>query len=339
MFGTQTVVKKKKVEPIKVFRFCILGSPETGKTSLCTLYNTNRVFSVYKHTVKPKFFCRDFSTRMLNLLKHDPVTNGDDEEQKKKKKKKKKRGKKGSEKPLDRYGVQMVDVPGEVHKDVAPNTEEIKILTNQKPTNHITIANDDSSETASLLVNRFTDKQNRLHDLVLPHAFVIVFDLNEVRSFEKALTLARFIRDEPNNALVTNNPIFFFGNKMDSINSKEDLDRSWSYYQNGVRQFVESVKTDSSSITRINKGTLKLNIVDNEEAVGGNNKWTLEEYIDDCCKRLNKMKLYSTGDNELSKKRRTQKVVSKDNGEEQGPSGTGSAAVDREFCAFCCSLQ
>ena len=86
MFGTQTIVKKKKVQPIKVFRFCILGSPETGKTSLCTLYNTNRVFSVYKHTIKPKFFCRDFSKRMLNLLKHDPTAEGDDEEQEKKKK-------------------------------------------------------------------------------------------------------------------------------------------------------------------------------------------------------------------------------------------------------------
>ena len=88
----------------------------------------------------------------------------------------------------------MIDVPGEVHKDVAPNTEEIKILTNQKPTNHIATANDDNSETASLLVNRFTDKQNRLHDLVLPHAFVIVFDLNEVRSFESFNACALYPR-------------------------------------------------------------------------------------------------------------------------------------------------
>ena len=101
MFSTSAPKKKKKVEPIKVFRFCILGSPEVGKTSLCTLYNSNHMFSVYKHTQRPKFFCRDFSRRMISLLKEDPderVNQNDNYDEytgcRKKKKKRKKRKKK-----------------------------------------------------------------------------------------------------------------------------------------------------------------------------------------------------------------------------------------------------
>ena len=266
MFGTSVPVKRKKVEPIKVFRFCILGSPEVGKTSLCTLYNTNHMFSVYKHTTHPKFYCRDFSRRMISLLKEDPdervVENGEEESATKKKKRRKKKGKKGGNKLLDRYGVQMVDVPGEVHKDVAPNTKEINVLTNQKPNNHERTANEDTSETASLLANRFSDKQNRLHDVVLPHAFIIVFDVNEVRSFEKAVTIARFIRDEPNNVLLTNNPIFFFGNKTDATNSKEDMDRSWAHYQKQIKHLIETVTLDGT------EGWTNLEVAFNTQRVG-----------------------------------------------------------------------
>ena len=64
-----TVKKRGGEAPIKVFRLCVLGSPEVGKTSFCTLYNTNRTFSVYNHTRKPKFYCRDFSRRMLGYFK------------------------------------------------------------------------------------------------------------------------------------------------------------------------------------------------------------------------------------------------------------------------------
>ena len=347
MFSTSAPKKKKKVEPIKVFRFCILGSPEVGKTSLCTLYNSNHMFSVYKHTQRPKFFCRDFSRRMISLLKEDPderVTQNDNDDEdtgsRKKKKKRKKRKKKGEGKILDRYGVQMIDVPGEVHKDVAPNTEEVKILTNRKPDNHATSANDDTSETASLLVNRFSDKQNRLHDCVLPHAFIIVFDANEVRSFDKAITIARFIRDEPNNPFLTSNPIFFLANKTDAANSKEDIDRSWAHYQRQVKHLIETVKTDSKAITRINKASIKLNHVQNEEGHAGTH-WTIEEYIDNCVQRLNEIKKYSTGDNELTKKRRQKQAETGDDGDGgSSGGGTGSKAVDDAFCAFCgCVVQ
>ena len=120
-----------------------------------------------------------------------------------------------------------------------------------------------------------------MHDVVLPHAFIIVFDVNEVRSFEKAVTIARFIRDEPNNVLLTNNPIFFFANKTDATNSKEDIDRSWAHYQKQIKHLIETVKTDSKAITRINKGSIKLNQVHQDTTAITGSFWTFEEYIDD----------------------------------------------------------
>ena len=82
MFGGGSTVKKRSTqEPIKVFRIALLGSPEIGKTSFASLYNTNRVFDVYNHTRKPKFYCRDFSRRTLAFYRRA----GDDNDEDKKK--------------------------------------------------------------------------------------------------------------------------------------------------------------------------------------------------------------------------------------------------------------
>ena len=136
---------------------------------------------------------------------------------------------------------------------------------------------------------------------------------------------------------------FFFANKTDATNSKEDIDRSWAHYQKQIKHLIETVKTDSKAITRINKGSIKLNQVHQDTAAVTGSFWTFEEYIDDCVHRLNEIKQYSTGDNELTQKRNKRRNNISDggnNGDENNSGGTGSTAVDEAFCAFCgCNIQ
>ena len=331
--GIGTVKKKGGEAPIKVFRLCVLGSPEVGKTSFCTLYNTNRTFSVYNHTRKPKFYCRDFSRRMLGYFKAEEEAEKERAEKQKarKKKSKPKRKKKKNQQAtvVERYGVQMIDVPGEVHADVAPKTEEIKILTTTVPFDHTRPAGSEGNESTPLLSRTFSTNQNRLHDRVLPHAFMIIFDFNEENSFQKAKTIAEFIRDPMNNTEIFEKPIFFFGNKVDRTSSKEDNDRNWAHFTKDIRELASGKGSvdAASAIMLVHRGSVNRNQVYEASPA---QSMSVEEYMDFCIQRMNVLGCYSTGEDEAKrgkKKARQQEEVEAPN----------SAASNEAWCN--CILQ
>jgi hypothetical protein len=341
MFGGGSTVKKRSTqEPIKVFRIALLGSPEIGKTSFASLYNTNRVFDVYNHTRKPKFYCRDFSRRTLAFYRRAGDDNDEDKKKAKenavtkKKSKRRKNRNDGPVKTLDRYGVQMIDVPGEIHQDVAPKTEEVGLLTATIPSNFLKTASDEAGESAPLLTRTLISQQhNRLHDVILPHTFIICFDFNEENTFQKALTIAKFIRDETNNSELWSRPIFFFGNKVDRVSSKEDSDRNWQHFTKEVRNLNDSEKVGEMTVHR---GSIKRNFVYENSLA---ETMTVEEYVDYCVQKLNEAGIYSTGEDEEKRKKKDRQNASRLPESDSASDGSSKSSATDTSCACNCIVQ
>lgn len=251
---------------------------------------------------------------------------------KKKAKSKRKKKKNQEVKAVDRYGVQMIDVPGEIHADVAPKTEEIKILTTTVPYDHTRPAGADGNENTPLLSRTFSTNQNRLHDRVLPHAFMIIFDYNEENSFQKAKTIAEFIRDPNNNPEIYEKPIFFFGNKVDRTSSKEDSDRNWNHFTKEIRELSsgKGAVQGSASIMVVHRGSVNRNQAYESSP---SESISIEEYMDVCIQRMNSAGCYSTGEDETKRGKKKARQQAK---EEEAEASRVSSS-DEAWCN--CVLQ
>jgi len=234
---------------VKVFRLMILGSPEAGKTCLCSMFTSHVFFEVYEHTESPQFYMKsvrsdtvpnfDASEDLMELDEDDlfqtfnnnrnSKDNGKKSKSKKDLGKSKKKETEGTNKKnrkskhtLKKYGIQLVDVPGEIHQQLLPGTKEF----NAVESTHMAI-HSSADETTSLLQsgrnkNQRSVEKNRLHDDTEPHAFIILFDATDKQnSLEKAINIVNRIRKRKDPPL-KDEPIIFLGNKMDKFPRSKD---------------------------------------------------------------------------------------------------------------------
>jgi GTPase SAR1 family protein len=234
---------------VKVFRLMILGSPEAGKTCLCSMFTSHIFFEVYEHTESPQFYMKsvrsdtvptfDASEDLMELENDEDDLfqkySGNEKESEKKSrsirdgKNKKKdsssqaRKSNKSKNKLKKYGVQLVDIPGEIHQQLLPGTKEYTAV--ESP--HMPIHSSSSDETTALLQsgrnkNQRSVEKNRLHDDTEPHAFIVLFDATDKQnSLEKAINIVNRIRKRKDPEL-RDEPIIFLGNKMDRFPRSKD---------------------------------------------------------------------------------------------------------------------
>ena len=128
-----------------------------------------------------------------------------------------------SKNKLKKYGVQLVDIPGEIHQQLLPGTKEYTAV--ESP--HMPIHSSSSDETTALLQsgrnkNQRSVEKNRLHDDTEPHAFIVLFDATDKQnSLEKAINIVNRIRKRKDPEL-RDEPIIFLGNKMDRFPRSKD---------------------------------------------------------------------------------------------------------------------
>jgi GTPase SAR1 family protein len=248
---------RHKDESLKVFRLMILGSPESGKTCLCSMITSHIFFEVYEHTENPQFYMKSVrSDTVPNFDRTDYLEDsGEDgydryeesiKESGKKSSKSKKDGnkkdkkfgkgrsqlkeeqssksKKFKHKQLKKYGIQLVDVPGEIHQQLLPGTKEEWAVGLDRP---LPIRSSGTDETTALLASgrnktKNNIEKNRLHDAMQPHAFIVLFDATDKeRSLQKATNIVNYILKNKHKPL-KDEPIIFLGNKMDKFPRSKD---------------------------------------------------------------------------------------------------------------------
>ena len=238
--------RNKKDDSLKVFRVMVLGSPESGKTCLCSMLTSHIFFEVYEHTENLQFYMKSVRSESVptfgasedlmemeldeddlfgrfgeEVSKDSGKKSKSKRDAKKDKKSNKPKEVKGHRHKLKKYGIQLVDVPGEIHETLLSGTKEHNAVER-----HVQLQTGGQDENSPLLTGRNKSQRsvekNRLHDDTEPHAFIVLFDATEKEiSLKKAINIVKKIQRRKDPPL-KDEPILFFGNKMDKFPRSKD---------------------------------------------------------------------------------------------------------------------
>ena len=176
----------------------------TGKTSLAAQLTTHNPDRAYYHTnVVKYFYCngkqliRSFALRKVD---RDSIK-------------------------VKAYGMQIQDTPGELTEEVVPDTAEFRLVRNLVVTNPTSTSDAKGyqqglPESVPLLSDaRDRSNQNSLVKTLGTMGYIVVFDLSNASSFEKAQALIVQIRER----IVENVPIVLLGNKIDIVKTSDEI--------------------------------------------------------------------------------------------------------------------
>tara|TARA_B100000780_G_C21114507_1_gene450762 strand:- start:1729 stop:2679 length:951 start_codon:yes stop_codon:yes gene_type:complete len=174
-----------------------------------------------------------------------------DEQQKKKEHKKKHQ--------IKKYGIQMVDVPGEIHQQLLPGTKEYSAVGLDRPLPIRSSSNDETTALLSSGRNKVKNnlEKNRLHDSVEPHAYIVLFDATDKeRSLQKATNIVNHILKHKHRAL-KDEPIIFLGNKMDkfprSKDAKTKVRENAKKFQDILKRVVNKRQNSGGKVSKKSK--------------------------------------------------------------------------------------
>lgn len=186
---------------VPVFRATLLGNARVGKTSLAAQLTTHNPDRAYYHTDSVRYFyCNG-----RQLIRSFALRKRDRERIK-----------------VNTYGMQIQDTPGELYEDIVEGTAEYELVRNLVVTNPTSKEDAEGDkhglpERVPLLSAAKKENSNVLVKTLGTMGYIIIFDLSDPATYEKAEALLREIRAR----IVEKPPILILGNKLDKISETD----------------------------------------------------------------------------------------------------------------------